>query len=135
MMGRGGHLLDKKLTLSKVGTTSTKGNPVSGKWQRYIASKAGAEDKAKYDLMTSRPLRAKFREDWARKKYESHVMVFQQVTKETRTYWKRSTYMGYARLAVEEGGGKLGVIQAIKETMYVADSDRTLRMHLCPITW
>ena len=94
----------------EVGTAANKGNPVGGRWAR--AKKDSKIISAEYDQCVGDPAKARYRQEWAKKQWNIHVKEFIQIKKEVRESWKRSTYMPVGRMAVEEGGGKAGWLQA-----------------------
>ena len=53
---------------------------MGGRWSRH---KIGdEEDRAKYEALTKNSAKRKFREDWAKKNYDKHVLQYQHTVKE-----------------------------------------------------
>jgi hypothetical protein len=94
----------------KVNTDGGRGNPVAGRWQRALD---GDENlRQRYEATVGRKKRQDFRRDWCKAKYDDYMIEHSRTTEEVRKQWKNSRYLPIGRIAVEEGGGKAGWLQA-----------------------
>lgn len=96
-------------------TSGAKGNPIAGRWARFI--KNNPEAKAEYDQLSGYASRAKFRASWAEKKYDNYKASKISTTSESKEEYKDGTYYSLNRMAVEEGGGQEGKKAALLYAM------------------
>ena len=93
-----------------------KGNPMAGRFQRYLAKHP--KQKKLYDqLQGDRKAQAKWRQKWARKMYDEYQEMHSEVVTDCHTDFKEARYRALARIAVEEGGGATGMRAAINYAM------------------
>jgi hypothetical protein len=84
------------------GTSGAKGNPIAGRWARYITS--NPDVKAEYDQVKGAKQKTEFRASWAKAKFEEYTES-KSHTKTSETIDTNSgSYFPLARIAQEEGG-------------------------------
>ena len=88
------------------GTLGSKGNPIAGKWARYLRGDAAA--KAAYDQLTGQKAKSDFRANWCKGTYDSYMESKRYREKQTHTDISNGQYFSFGRILVEEGGGKAG---------------------------
>jgi len=89
------------------GTGGAAGNPMAGRWQRFI--KGNPEQKALYDATKGLKRKAEFRRDWCKQKYDEYIQERSFTTTVSEKSLSEGRYYTLQRMAVEEGGGEVGL--------------------------
>jgi len=88
------------------------GNPLGSRFER--AKKKDTELADAYKHLTGSPAdQAKFRADWAEKKFNNYCSTKRKTTSIVNSQFRKGQYMPLGRVAHKEGGGKLGWMQAL----------------------
>ena len=87
------------------------GNPMGSRFERAKKKDAALADA--YKQLTGSPSdQAKFRADWAEKKFTNYCSTKRKTTSIVNSQFRKGQYMPLGRVAHKEGGGKLGGLQA-----------------------
>ena len=88
------------------GTGGSKGNPIAGRWARFLRGDAAA--KATYDQLKTMKAKSDIRANWAKAKYEAYTESKSYKESSTHTEFSNGQYYSFGRVMVEEGGGRAG---------------------------
>eukprot|EP00959_Pyramimonas_sp_CCMP1952_P078798 1647230-Pyramimonas_sp.AAC.1 len=96
-------------------TDTKKGNPASGRWNRWCKNKKNAEKKSEYDALKDQydgralqDAQKKWRTNWNRDEYEKHMTTLKKEVTVAKESFTDAMYYTIGKIAMEEGGGKQG---------------------------
>lgn len=96
-------------------TGGAKGNPMAGRWQRFL--KGSPEEKEKYDQTKGQKAKAEFRQRWAQLRYKDYIEAKEHTKTWETVDTSKGHYYSVARIAQEEGGGEMGWKAAINYSL------------------
>ncbi|CAK0831106.1 unnamed protein product, partial [Prorocentrum cordatum] len=87
----------------------SKGNPMGGKWQRYINNPQNAEEKKQYEAKKGdTEAQQQHRQQWLRKNFDVFMETHQHTKAKKKRDYSEARYLVAGRVVVEEGGGAEG---------------------------
>eukprot|EP00959_Pyramimonas_sp_CCMP1952_P404021 8465906-Pyramimonas_sp.AAC.1 len=87
-----------------------KGNPVAGRFQRYLKANPAKHDE--YQSAQGPDAKRAFRPTWAKQQHDKVVISKSYTESEILEEFRGSVYRPLGRIAVEEGGGAQGMKNA-----------------------
>ena len=91
-----------------------KGNPMAGRWAKWINDPENAAKKEEYKKSVGRESKLTFRADWAKKEYDRYKSQKSFTQSHSHIQRTKGKLLSLPRIAWKEGGGKAGMTAAVR---------------------